>query len=100
MPRVYWTVTVPVICGWIEQWYAYVPAFVNVCENDEPGASWPLSKLLSFAVTVCVTESLLVQVTLPPVLTVMLAGLKAKFAIVTALPPAAPPLVLAPPLLD
>ena len=36
--RAYATVTVPVISGWISQWYANVPAVSNVCENDASAA--------------------------------------------------------------
>lgn len=52
--------------------------------NVEPGVREP-PKELSLAVTVCVTPSLLVQVTVlfTPITTVMLLGLKEKFLMLT-----------------
>ena len=59
---------------------------VNVKLKLLPGERPPLSKAPWSAVTVWVIESLLVQVTLVPIFTVSVAGLKAKFIIVTLLP--------------
>ncbi len=81
------TTTVPFIEGWIEQWYGYVPAWANDCENEAPVASWvevngtgdPASDAISWGAL-----SSLVQVTVVPVFTVMVAGLNAKFLIVIA----------------
>jgi hypothetical protein len=52
------------------------------------GARFPLSKAPVSLVMVCVVESLFVQVTEVPALTVRVAGEKAKLARVTALPEA------------
>ncbi|SAL24337.1 hypothetical protein AWB69_01767 [Caballeronia udeis] len=35
----HFTTIVPVICGWIEQKYLYVPGFRNVCEKCSPESS-------------------------------------------------------------
>ncbi len=59
---------------------------VNVKLKVLPGERNPESKAPWSAVTVWVTESLFVQVTLVPVFTVSVAGLKVKFRIVTLLP--------------
>jgi hypothetical protein len=63
-----------------------VPALVNVKLKLFPGERSPESNAPWSAVTVWVIESLFVQVTFVPVFTVRLAGLKAKFIIVTLLP--------------
>ncbi len=72
------TVTDPVIDGWIVQWNAYVPGAVNVCENDAPLARPPEFHDPSTAVQVCVAESLLVAVTVPPRAIVTDGGWNAK----------------------
>jgi hypothetical protein len=77
------TTTCATIEGWIEQWYAYVPAFLNVIENVPPLAIRPLSKLPASAVTVCV-RPWFVQVTVVPALTVTASGLNPKSTIDTA----------------
>ena len=77
------TTTCATIEGWIEQWYAYVPAFLNVIENVPPLEIGPLSKLPASAVTVCV-RPWFVQVTVIPALTVTASGLNAKSTIDTA----------------
>ncbi len=59
---------------------------VNVKLKLSPGERSPELNAPWSAVTVWVTESLLVQVTLVPVLTVRAAGLNAKFKIVTLFP--------------
>jgi hypothetical protein len=70
------TVTVPVISGWRMQSYAKVPTFVKVVVHLPPGETSPLSKDLSFAVTVWGSLPLLVNVTTVPTLTVREAGEK------------------------
>ncbi len=57
------TTTVAFMLAWMEQWYGNVPALVNVKLKTAPGARSPLENELSSAVTVCVVESSLVQVT-------------------------------------
>ena len=84
-PLNYCTVIVPVIDGWIAQWYPKLPALVNVWLKELPGARFPLLKAPVSLVTVCVVESLLVQVTVAPVGTVSVAGANEKLDIVTAL---------------
>jgi hypothetical protein len=59
---------------------------LNVKLKLLPGERFPESNAPWSAVTVWVTVSLFVQVTFVPVFTVRLAGLKAKFIIVTLLP--------------
>jgi len=78
------TTTCATIEGWIEQWYAYVPAFLKVIENVPQLEIWPLSKLPASAVTVCV-RPWFVQVTVVPALTVTASGLNAKSTIDTML---------------
>jgi hypothetical protein len=63
-----------------------VPALVNVKLKLFPGERSPELNAPWSAVTVWVTESLFVQVTFVPVFTMRLAGLKAKFIIVTLVP--------------
>lgn len=87
----------PVIEGWILQWYEKVPALVNVKEYDEPedrsgdvhDTASPESEL-----QVCVVESLLVTVTFAPRFTFNVAGEKEKLSMVRAdpdVPPAVEP---------
>jgi hypothetical protein len=78
------TTTCATIEGWIEQWYAYVPAFLKVIENVPPPGIRLLSKLPSSAVTVWV-RPWFVQVTVAPALTVTASGLKPKSTIDTVL---------------
>ena len=59
----------------------------NWYENVWPGSRMSLSNEPSFALTVCGTESVFVQVTTPPVPTVTLAGENWLFAIVTSAEP-------------
>jgi hypothetical protein len=63
-------VTVPTIPGWIEQRYGKLPADGNVMLNDPPGAMLPEFQAPLLATELCVTESLLVHVTVPPTATV------------------------------
>ena len=70
--------------GWILQWYVNVPADVNVWLYVAPGVSVSLVVPPVSMVTVWPTVSWFVQVTEPPTLTLIVAGPKAKFWIVTA----------------
>jgi hypothetical protein len=70
----------------ILQWYANVPAWLNVKLKVWPGFRLPLLKAPVSLVTVCATESLLVQVTVVPVETFSDAGLKAYPEMLTAFP--------------
>src|SRR5215216_1936073 len=66
------------------QWYAFFPVLLKVCEYLCPLLKSPESNDLPlFAVAVCWTLSLLIQMTFVPRLMVMLAGLKLKFFIKT-----------------
>jgi hypothetical protein len=60
-----------------------------VCDPLAPFLRLPVSKLPSFAVAVWGALSWLVHFTVSPLVTVTVAGEKAKFLIVTALAPAA-----------
>src|SRR3954453_23756828 len=75
--------------GWIAQWYAKVPALANVCENVAVDARDLLSNEPSSAVTVCAVAPVFVHVTLPPTLTVPVAGSKPKSMILAGVPPPA-----------
>jgi hypothetical protein len=66
------TMMVPVIKGWTAQWYAYVPALVNVKENVCPGFRNPEFHTPVSEVEECCTVPLLVQRTVSP--TGMLTG--------------------------
>jgi hypothetical protein len=77
------TTTVPVMNGWISQWYANDPAARMVIVR-EPLTKTPVSQVPLFAVEVCETLSLFVQVTVSPTLTVTLLGTNEKFLIDTA----------------
>jgi hypothetical protein len=80
----------PVMDGWIEQWYVYVPGWVKVNEKDAPVASGseekdtgePVSDAMAW-----VGLSLFIQVTVVPVFTVRVEGSNAKFLIVIVIPP-------------
>jgi len=73
---------VPVIPGWIVQWYVNVPAPVNVWLNEAPGAMRPESQLL--LVDVCVVLSLLCHVTVVPTATLTGFGENADVVMVDA----------------
>src|ERR1044071_4438508 len=73
--------------GWIWQWYGNVPALLSVIVFDEPGSRSPVSNAPPSAVIVWVVLSLLVTVTLAPVLTSSVEGLNLKSWIVTASEP-------------
>ena len=68
------TMTVPRMLPWKSHPYAYVPATVNVCTNEAPALSEPLSNEALSAVTVCFEPSSFTQVTVAPTATVMVAG--------------------------
>jgi hypothetical protein len=61
---------VPTIPGWIEQWYGKLPADGNVVLNVPPGAIVPDVHAPVFETELCATESLFIQVTVPPTATV------------------------------
>src|SRR3954465_6039032 len=60
------------------QWYGNVPAAVYVDENWPPGATAPESQPPWSDVVVCVTESALVHVTVPPTAISTWSGAKAR----------------------
>ena len=68
------TITVPRMLPWKSHPYAYVPAAVNVCTNDAPALSDPLSNDALSAVTVCFDPSSFTHVTVAPTATVTVAG--------------------------
>ncbi len=72
------TTTVPVMNGWIAQWYAYVPAVRNVNENAPPGESVPLANAPALDVTVCCTWPAFFHVTVVPTVTETEDGLNPK----------------------
>jgi hypothetical protein len=79
-----WTVMVPCIVGWIEQWYANVPAAANeIVLLLAPGAIGPVSNRPEVSdVAVCVVPSTrFCHVTVSP--TLIVAGAKLKFWIAT-----------------
>src|SRR5512143_3408261 len=66
------------------QWEGKLPICVNVKENEFPTATFPLSNTPVLDVIVCVVLSLLVQVTVVPILTCRLDGWKERLLIETA----------------
>src|SRR5215471_5394539 len=78
--------TLPVILGWMEQKYGYVPAFSNLKENfSSESSTLDLNTFGSSALTtVCGMSSRLVQVTVVPTATVKAAGPKLKLSIFTS----------------
>jgi hypothetical protein len=79
------TTTVPVMLGWMLQWYVKVPAAVNVLANVAPVFILPESKTPGVSeLTVCgMPASLFVQVTVSPTDTDTEAGLNAKLTMDT-----------------
>jgi hypothetical protein len=79
------TITVPVMLGWISQWYVNVPAASNVLAKLAPLLIVPESKTPAVSeVTVCgMPASLCAQVTDSPTFTLTLPGANAKFAMET-----------------
>src|SRR5271170_1836011 len=75
--------TVPVIHGWMLQWYWYVPGAVKVTEKVAPGLrlpslnAWaPVGMLRDVTVWTALSSLVHVTVLLTPMTTVMLLGLK------------------------
>jgi hypothetical protein len=78
------TTTVPVMNEWKKQWYANVPAALKVKVKLAFCPSEPLSHTPVFEVLVWATPiSMFVQRTLSPALIVIVAGVNAKFWMVT-----------------
>lgn len=76
------TMTVPVIKGWMAQWYVNVPAVEKVNENDCPWLSEPEFQETADAASllvVCEALSWFVQTTVVPTGMVTVSGPKAKF---------------------
>src|SRR4029077_5508924 len=80
------TTTEPVILGWMEQKYGYVPALSKVNENFSSVSSTLDLNTLSVLTTVCGISSRFVQVTVVPTATVRLAGPKLKLSTFTSAP--------------
>src|ERR1700746_3964745 len=78
------TTTEPVILGWMEQKYGYVPALAKVNENFSSVSSTLDLNTLSVLTTVCGISSRLVQVTVVPTATVRVAGLRLKLSTFTS----------------
>src|SRR5882757_5007134 len=78
------TTTLPVILGWTEQKYGYVPGLVKVKENFSSVSSTLDLKTLSSLTTVCGMSSRLVHVTVVPTATVSVDGPKLKLSILTS----------------
>lgn len=74
---------VPVMLGWIRQWYAKLPLAMNVKAKLRPGARSPELKRPPFAVTVWVTTSRFMNVTRVPARTLRLDGVNAKLMMLT-----------------
>jgi len=68
---------------WIVQWYTKVPADAKGYWKVPLVAILPLSNKPVFEVTVCGVLSMFVQVTVVPVLIIIVSGTKAKFEILT-----------------
>lgn len=66
------TLIVPVMDGWMLQWYGKLPTLLNVNENCWPVPRLPLSQTAVSLVEVCVAPPVLVQRTVVPTFTVML----------------------------
>src|SRR5713226_10259740 len=75
------TMTLPVIFGWIEQKYGYVPALLKVKENFSSVSSTLDLKTPSVLTTVWGISSRLAHVTVVPTDTVNVAGPKLKLSI-------------------
>src|SRR5713226_5218057 len=78
------TMTLPVIFGWIEQKYGYVPALLKVKVNFSSVSSTLDLKTPSVLTTVCGISSRLVHVIVVPAGTVSVAGPKLKLSIFTS----------------
>jgi hypothetical protein len=75
---------VPVMWGWSEQKYSYVPGVLNVNENLSSVSSALLLNSLVLEATVCGMSSSLIQVTVVPAFTVTRCGAKVKLSIFTS----------------
>src|ERR1700747_301564 len=78
------TTTEPVILGWMEQKYGYVPALAKVNENFSSVSSTLDLKTLSVLTTVWGISSRFVQVTVVPTGTVKVGGPKLKLSTFTS----------------
>ena len=79
-----WTTMVPFIDGWIEQWYAYVPASANgMVLLVVPAAIWPVSNAPVSDVAVWASGSAFCHVMLSPVPMIVFTGANAKFRMAT-----------------
>src|ERR1700746_2087732 len=78
------TTTEPVILGWMEQKYGYVPALAKVNENFSSVSSTLDLNTLSVLTTVWGMSSRFVQVTVVPTATVRVAGPKLKLSTFTS----------------
>src|SRR4029077_2244931 len=78
------TTTEPVILGWMEQKYGYVPALAKVNENFSSVSNTLDLNTLSVLTIVCGISSRLVQVTVVPTGTVKVAGPKLKLSTFTS----------------
>src|SRR5258705_6740588 len=78
------TTTEPVILGWMEQKYGYVPALLKVKENFSSVSSTLDWNTLSVLTMVWGMSSRLVQVTVVPTATVSVAGPKLKLSTFTS----------------
>src|SRR5436309_4422973 len=76
--------TLPVIFGWIEQKYGYVPALLKVKENFSSVSSTLDLNTLSVLTTVWGISSRFVQVTVVPTATVRVVGPKLKLSTFTS----------------
>ena len=78
------TTTVPFMNEWMLQWYANVPALVNVNEREAPAVITPVSHVPVSEVDVWLNASRFVHVTVSPTLIVVAAGANAEFWMFTA----------------
>ena len=79
-----WTTMVPFIDGWIEQWYAYVPASANgMVLLVVPAAIWPVSNAPVSDVAVWASGPTFCHVMLSPVPMIVFTGANAKFRMAT-----------------
>ena len=79
-----WTTMVPFIDGWIEQWYAYVPASGNgMVLLVAPAAIWPVSNAPVSDVAVWASGSAFCHVMLSPVPMIVFTGANPKFRMTT-----------------
>lgn len=77
------TVIVPIMLGWIAQWYGYEPGSVKVKRNSCPESRFPESKAPVSEVAVWASAAVFVQQTMVPAGISTVAGSKAKSTIAT-----------------